>query len=86
MRREGLLFEQEFDVQVRIDDPTLRSKPWTVQLRIGESLDEILDLVEKSLPGVRAERNGNVITISSGPPRSPTAAPRPRGGRVEAGA
>ena len=77
--------ERWFDIQVRIEDPALQARKWSVPLRISEPLDEILDLVETTLR-VRAERNGNVITISSGPPRSPTAAPRPRGGRVEAGA
>jgi ferric-dicitrate binding protein FerR (iron transport regulator) len=79
--------ERWFDVQVRIDDPTLRTVPWSVSLPISESLDTILQLVETTLQsrGVRAERNGNVITIRSGPPR-PTTAPPVTRGRVEAGA
>jgi transmembrane sensor len=76
--------ERWFDVQVRIEDPALRSKRWTGQPRIGESLETILELVESAL-GVRAERTGNVVTIRSGPPVNPTAAPT-RSGRVEAGA
>ena len=77
--------ERWFDIQVRIEDPALQARKWSVPLRINAPLDEILSLVETTL-GVRAERNGNVITISGGPPKSPTAVPRPRGGRVEAGA
>ena len=77
--------ERWFDIQVHIEDPALQARKWSVPLRISEPLDDILDLVETTL-GVSAKRNGNVITISSGPPRSPTAAPRSRGGRVEAGA
>jgi transmembrane sensor len=80
--------ERWFDVQVRIDDPALQAVPWSVPLRIGESLDTILELVETTLQsrGVRAERDGNVITIRSGPARTRSAAPPVARGRVEAGA
>jgi transmembrane sensor len=80
--------ERWFDVQIRIEDPALGAKRWTGSPRIGESLDTILELIETSLrsEGVRAEKNGNVITLRSGQPRSPSAAPRANGGRVEAGA
>lgn len=79
--------ERWFDVQVRIEDPALRARHFSVNLRIGESLDTILELIELSLPGVRAARQGNVVTLRSGPPVSPTAAPPGRvPGRAEAGA
>ena len=80
--------ERWFDVQVRIDDPALGTLRWSGTPKIGESLDVILELIETALQskGVRAERSGNVITLRSGQPRSPTSAPRANGGRVEAGA
>ena len=80
--------ERWFDVQVKVEDPA-RSLRWSGAPRIGESLDTILDLIQTSLQskGVRAERNGHVVTIRSGAPVNPTAAPSastPR--RAEAGA
>jgi transmembrane sensor len=80
--------ERWFDVQVRIDDPALAALRWSGAPRIGESLETILELIETSLQskGVRAERNGNVITLRGGQPRSPTSNPTASGGRVEAGA
>jgi transmembrane sensor len=77
--------ERWFDVQVRIEDPALRSRPWTVQLRIGESLDTALEVLQQALQ-VRAERNGNVVTIRRGPPVNPTSNPPATRNRVEAGA
>jgi len=78
--------ERWFDVQVRIEDPVLRARHITANLRIGESLDTILEVVEKTLSGVRAERTGNVVTFRSGPPVTPTAVPLAPRGRAEAGA
>jgi transmembrane sensor len=80
--------ERWFDVQVRIDDPALAALRWSGAPRIGESLETILELIETSLQskGVRAERNGNVITLRGGQPRSKTSNPTASGGRVEAGA
>ena len=80
--------ERWFDVQVRIDDAAVGALRWSGSPRIGESLDVILELIEGALQskGVRAERNGNVITLRSGQPRSPASAPGASGGRVEAGA
>ena len=79
--------ERWFEVQVRIDDPALRSLHLTTSFPIGESLDAILEVVQTSLQskGVRAERNGNVVTFRSGPPVNPTAAPT-TSRRAEAGA
>ena len=81
--------ERWFDVQVKIEDPTIRSLRWSGAPRIGESLDNILDLIQTALKskGVRAERIGNEVIIRSGPAVNPTAAPSastPR--RAEAGA
>lgn len=81
--------ERWFDVQVKIEDPALGALRWSGSPRIGESLDTILDLIQTALQskGVRAERNGNVVTIRSGRPVNPTSAPSatpPR--RAEAGA
>ena len=79
--------ERWFDVQVRFDDVALGALHLTTTLRIGDSLEEILDVVELALSsrGVRAERNGNVVTFRSGPP-TPSANPPATRGRVEAGA
>lgn len=76
--------ERWFDVQVRIEDPALRSVRWNVSLPISESLDTILKLIETTL-SVRAERSGNLVTFRRAPPANPTAAPIPSR-RVEAGA
>ena len=78
--------ERWFDVQVRIEDPTIGALRWSGAPKIGESLDNILELIEVALQskGVRAERNGNVITLRSRQARG-AAAPT-NGGRVEAGA
>ncbi len=80
--------ERWFDVQVRIDDAALRSLHLTAKLRIGESLDVILEVIESTLSskGVRAERIGNVVTFRSGPPVTPTTSPSATRGRAEAGA
>ena len=76
--------ERWYDVQVRIDDAALGALHLTTTLRIADSLDVILEVIEETL-GVRAERNGNVVTFRSRPP-SPTANPPVTRGRVEAGA
>jgi ferric-dicitrate binding protein FerR (iron transport regulator) len=80
--------ERWYNVQVRIDDPTLRSLHFSAQLKIGVSLDEILSQVQLSLSseGVRAERRGNVVTLRRGARVTPTANPSVPRGRVEAGA
>ncbi|HEY5546907.1 MAG TPA: FecR domain-containing protein [Gemmatimonadaceae bacterium] len=79
--------ERWYDVQVRIDDVALGALHLTTTLRIGDSLDEILNVVELALSsrGVRAERSGSVVTFRSGPP-TPAANPPATRGRVEAGA
>lgn len=79
--------ERWFDVQVRFDDPALRALRWNAQPRISDSLETILELIETTFQSqrVRAERNGNVITIRRGAAVNPTANPAPRS-RVEAGA
>lgn len=77
--------ERWFDVQVRIEDPALRSRRWTAALRIGESLDTALEVMQTALQ-VRAERVGNVVTIRRGAPVNPTANPAGTRTRVEAGA
>jgi ferric-dicitrate binding protein FerR (iron transport regulator) len=79
--------ERWFDVQVRIEDAALRTLHLTANLRISDSLDAILEVIETTLssPGVRATRAGSVVTIRRGPPVSPTAAPS-ASRRVEAGA
>lgn len=80
--------ERWYDVEVRFEEASLRDRHLTANLRIGESLDEILNIVQTSLSslGVRAERNGNVVTFRSGPPIRPTVNPVVPRGRVEAGA
>lgn len=81
----GRDLERWYDIQVRIDDPVLRARHMTTTLRIGDSLDDILKVVELSL-GIRVERNGNVVTFRSGAPVSPSAVPTGPRTRVEAGA
>ncbi len=80
--------ERWFDVEVRIEDESLRDLHYSAQLRIGESLDSILELMELSLSsrGVRAERNGRVVTFRAGTPSTRSALPGGARGRVEAGA
>jgi ferric-dicitrate binding protein FerR (iron transport regulator) len=82
----GRDLERWFDVQVRIDDPSLRTLHITTSFRIGVSLDAILEVVQATLSGVRAERSGNVVTFRRGPPVTPTATPSATRGRAEAGA
>lgn len=84
----GRDLERWFDVQVQIDDDAVRSLHMTANLRISDSLETILEVIETTLSseGVRAERSGGTITIRRGAPRSPTAAPPATRGRVEAGA
>lgn len=79
--------ERWFDVQVRFEDPALRTLHLSATFPIGESLDVILDVVQATLSshGVRAQRTGNVVTLRRGPPVNPTAAPS-ASRRVEAGA
>jgi|RhiMethySRZTD1v2_1073278.scaffolds.fasta_scaffold48249_2 ferric-dicitrate binding protein FerR (iron transport regulator) len=80
--------ERWYDVQVRFEDPALRSLHFSTKLKIGTSLDDVLNLIELSLSskGVRTQRSGNVVTLRSGPPVRPTANPVVPRGRVEAGA
>ena len=77
--------ERWFDVQVRIDAPALADRRISINPRISDSIDVILDVIAKTL-SVRVERSGNSVTIRSGPPVNPTAVPRAQSGRVEAGA
>ena len=79
--------ERWFDIQVRFEDPALRSLRWNAKPRITDPLDTILELIETTFQSerVRASRNGNVITIRRGPPVNPTANPSPTRNRVEAG-
>jgi ferric-dicitrate binding protein FerR (iron transport regulator) len=85
----GRDLERWYDVQVRFEDPSIRSLHFTAQLRTADSIDEILTQIHLSLSSlrVRAERNGKVVTFRrSGAPVSPTANPTVPRGRVEAGA
>jgi ferric-dicitrate binding protein FerR (iron transport regulator) len=77
--------ERWYDVQVRIDDAAIAARRFSVPLKIGESLENVLELIETAVGGIRAERNGNVITIRSGQRVNPTTGPVPTR-RVEAGA
>lgn len=81
--------ERWFDVEVRIEDAALRDLHYSAELRIGESLDAILELMELSLSskGVRSERSGRVVTFRSRTPVNPSALPTGSRRRpVEAGA
>ena len=85
----GRDLERWYDVQVRFEDPSIRSLHFTARLRTADSIDEILTQIHLSLSSlrVRAERNGKVVTFRrSGAPVSPTANPTVPRGRVEAGA
>jgi ferric-dicitrate binding protein FerR (iron transport regulator) len=72
--------ERWFDIDCRIDNRTIEAMRLTLDFRIGESLDEMLKVVELVLSdrGVRAERNGRTVTFRSGTPASPAARPAPR--------
>ena len=73
-----------FDIECRIADSTIRSRPLTVNLRSNLPLDELLRLVGMSTD-VRVERNGRVVTFTSGTPRGASQRVTPRPRRVEAG-
>jgi ferric-dicitrate binding protein FerR (iron transport regulator) len=74
-----------FDVDCRIDSRAIEELHFTGQLRIGDSLDEILKVVELSLNslGVKTERDGRTVRFRAGPP---VPAALHRGGRAEVGA
>jgi ferric-dicitrate binding protein FerR (iron transport regulator) len=63
--------ERWFDIEVAVDGEAIEALHLTAQLRIGESLEEILRVVELALPGVRAEREGRTITFRAGAPAVP---------------
>jgi ferric-dicitrate binding protein FerR (iron transport regulator) len=77
--------ERWYDVQVRFEDPALRSLRWSAEIKIGESLRNVLEVIETT-HGVRAEQNGNTVTIRRGQKVNPTANPAAPRNRVEAGA
>jgi ferric-dicitrate binding protein FerR (iron transport regulator) len=77
--------ERWYDVQVRFEDPALRSLRWSAEIKIGESLRNVLELLETT-HGVRAEQSGNTVTIRRGQKVNPTANPAAARNRVEAGA
>lgn len=72
--------ERWFDVECRIDSREVGNLHFSVDLRIGESLDEILTLVEYALlpHGVRAERVGRTVTFRTGAPVTPAVRPARR--------
>jgi transmembrane sensor len=76
--------ERWFDIECRIADTAIQSRPLSVRLRSDMPLDELLRVVGMSTE-VRAERDGRVVTFSRGTPHGASyrATPRPR--RVEAG-
>ena len=80
--------ERWFDIEVRFEDPALRSLRWNATPKIGDPLETILQLIETTFQAdrVRASRSGNVITIRRGAPVNPTANPASTRNRVEAGA
>jgi ferric-dicitrate binding protein FerR (iron transport regulator) len=67
--------EHWYDVDVEVDGASIAALHLTAQVRIGESLDEVLRIVELalSLHGVRAERDGRIITFRAGSPTVPPA-------------
>jgi transmembrane sensor len=77
--------ERWYDVEVRFDDPALRTLRWNAEIRIGESLKTVLELLETT-HGLRAEQSGNTVTIRRGQKVNPTATPAASRNRVEAGA
>lgn len=83
----ALELQRWYDVECRIDDRAIQDLHFSVNLRIGESLDEILNLVELALSsrGVRAERQGRVVRFRLGTPVNPASLAAPVG-RSEVGA
>ncbi|HEX9563313.1 MAG TPA: FecR domain-containing protein [Gemmatimonadaceae bacterium] len=65
--------ERWFDVECRIGNPAIQDLHLTLHVRTGESLSEILKVVELALAshGVRTERDGRTVTFRRGPPVSP---------------
>jgi ferric-dicitrate binding protein FerR (iron transport regulator) len=71
----ALELEHWYDVDVEVDGASIAALHLTAQVRIGESLDEVLRIVELALSvhGVRAERDGRTITFRAGSPTVPPA-------------
>jgi len=87
LREIALELQRWYDVECYIDSEAIQDLHFSVNLRIGESLDEILNLVELALSsrGVRAEREGRVVHFRLGTPVSPASLAAPAG-RMEVGA
>jgi ferric-dicitrate binding protein FerR (iron transport regulator) len=67
--------ERWYDIDVDVEGEAIGALHLTTQVRIGESLDEVLRVVELTLSmhGVRAERDGRSVTFRAGPPAVPPA-------------
>lgn len=77
--------ERWYDIECRIAGSDVAGLHYTGSFK-AEALDVVLEVIEASLPGARAERTGRVVTFTagSGVGRMPAGPARPY--RVEAGA
>jgi ferric-dicitrate binding protein FerR (iron transport regulator) len=78
--------ERWFDVEVRVTSESIADLPYTVDRLSTESLDEVLRIIDLSLPQVTIERQGRIVTFSPGSGVGRLPPPPPRSSRVEAGA
>jgi transmembrane sensor len=55
-----------FDIECRIADPSLRNLHLSAPFTIGQSIDEVLGVIEKSLGsvGLRVERQGRIVRFT----------------------
>jgi ferric-dicitrate binding protein FerR (iron transport regulator) len=78
--------ERWFDVDVRVTSEAIAGRRYTVNGLRTESLDDLLGVIDLSLPDVVIERQGRVVTFSPGTGVGRIDPAPPRSSRVEAGA
>lgn len=55
------VLEKGFDVSIRIENDDLRKKPYTMRFENGESLENILDLIQVNAKYTYKYENGNIV-------------------------
>jgi transmembrane sensor len=79
--------ERWFDVEVRVTSESIAGTSYTADRLSLESLDELLRVIDLSLPNVIVDRQGRLVTFSPGAGVGRLVPPAPpRSSRVEAGA